>query len=349
MYPLDFPHGYLAAHGRSGDWVLDPFCGRGTTNFAARLCGMPSVGIDTSPIAAAIAQAKLAHTTPERLLQEFDQIAGSRRSIHEIPEGEFWEWAFEHGTLEQLCLIRSKLIQDCNSDERIVLRAIMLGALHGPRNKFRRSYLSNQCPRTFAPKPDYSVEFWKRKNFRPEPIDVRDVVELRAGWYLRTLPPKVLGSILRTDSRHAPQELAENTFRFVVTSPPYYGMKTYIPDQWLRSWFLGGPSQPCYQQPEEELHHNSPESFADGLAAVWKSIAPLCTKGARMVCRFGGINDRRQDPVEILFQSFNQSGWRVLTRRGAGDSLDGKRQAAQFGSRVSKPPRTEFDVYAMRI
>jgi hypothetical protein len=34
MYPLDFP---LTALKRASnyDWVYDPFCGRGTTNFAA--------------------------------------------------------------------------------------------------------------------------------------------------------------------------------------------------------------------------------------------------------------------------------------------------------------------------
>ena len=51
MYPLDFPLSVLKKHGKRGDWVLDPFCGRGTTNFAARLLEMPSVGVDSSPVA----------------------------------------------------------------------------------------------------------------------------------------------------------------------------------------------------------------------------------------------------------------------------------------------------------
>ena len=37
MYPLDFPLGVLKKRSSSEEWVLDPFCGRGTTNFAARL------------------------------------------------------------------------------------------------------------------------------------------------------------------------------------------------------------------------------------------------------------------------------------------------------------------------
>ena len=59
MFPLDFPHSVLASRARSGECVLDPFCGRGTTNFAARLLGLPTIGIDTDLVAMAATEAKL--------------------------------------------------------------------------------------------------------------------------------------------------------------------------------------------------------------------------------------------------------------------------------------------------
>ena len=46
MFPLDFPLGILKVHAKPGARVLDPFCGRGTTNFAARLLGLDTIGID---------------------------------------------------------------------------------------------------------------------------------------------------------------------------------------------------------------------------------------------------------------------------------------------------------------
>src|SRR5258708_38124610 len=58
MFPLEFPLKRLR-RAQPDEWVLDPFCGRGTTMFAARLRGLRCVGIDSNPIAAAIAAAKL--------------------------------------------------------------------------------------------------------------------------------------------------------------------------------------------------------------------------------------------------------------------------------------------------
>src|SRR5947207_3324480 len=67
MFPLDFPRRILKT-AREGDWVLDPFCGRGSTNFAARLCGLGSIGIDSNPVAVAIARAKLVSVSPAALV-----------------------------------------------------------------------------------------------------------------------------------------------------------------------------------------------------------------------------------------------------------------------------------------
>lgn len=346
MYPLSFPLSYLTKYGSPGSWVLDPFCGRGTTNYAARMCGMPSVGADSSRIAAAVAKAKLASSTADSVVACLTRILSEAKAPKSVPVGEFWDWAFHPRTLLDLCRVREVLLEDCDSDVRIVLRAIVLGALHGPVNKSRATYLSNQCPRTFAPKPRYSVRFWKERSLKPPEVQLAEVVRIRASWYLNTVPAKVEGQILMEDSRTLGAHVGDRRFRYVITSPPYYGMRTYVPDQWMRNWFLGGPPEVVYGQSGGELAHASPDHFASALAGVWKAAADLCVDDARLLCRFGGIHDRKQDPEVILRKSFIGTGWRLSTIRSAGSSNDGKRQATQFGKRISKPPRKEFDVYA---
>ena len=50
----------------------------------------------------------------------------------EVPQGDFWDLAFNYNTLQDICRIRESLLKNCASDARIALRAIMMGALHGP-------------------------------------------------------------------------------------------------------------------------------------------------------------------------------------------------------------------------
>src|SRR4051812_41677998 len=90
MFPLEFPLRLLQRHARPGDWVLDPFSGRGTTNYAARLLGLPSIGIDSSPVAVALTQAKLANASPTSIVHSAERILESTRAANEVPEGEFW-------------------------------------------------------------------------------------------------------------------------------------------------------------------------------------------------------------------------------------------------------------------
>src|SRR5262245_48639580 len=99
MFPLAFPLAVLEQYAGTGDWVLDPFCGRGTTNYAARLVGLPSIGVDSSPVAVALAQAKLANIGPDAIADSAREILDQVAVPNDIPRGEFWEWAFHAETL----------------------------------------------------------------------------------------------------------------------------------------------------------------------------------------------------------------------------------------------------------
>jgi hypothetical protein len=134
----------------------------------------------------------------------------------------------------------------------------------------------------------------------------------------------------------------------VVTSPPYYGMRTYLPDQWLRSWFLGGPEHVDYGSANGEMTHGSPQQFSDQLRDVWRGLARAATAEAKMVIRFGGIHDRQAEPTEILKESLRDSRWRLVTRTSAGDADRGKRQARQF-IRKGRAPKQEYDFHAQLL
>jgi DNA methylase len=348
MFPLRFPLRILWERAAPGEWVLDPFCGRGTTNYAARLLGLPSLGIDSSPVAVALAEAKLANTTAAEIVQAAQEVLARVPAPREVPAGEFWQWAFHPEVLSALCRLRQGLREDCGSDARKGLRAVLLGALHGPLNKTRRTYLSNQCPRTFAPKPAYSVRFWQRRGLRPPLVDVLQVVEERAARYYDAERSVGQGAVVPGDSRsvdvaaHLPEA---SSVGWVITSPPYYGMRSYLPDQWLRSWFLGGPPEVRYSM-DGQLRHTSPQTFSDQLSQVWRQAGKACRPGARLVVRYGGIHDRKAAPMVILLSSLHGSGWRVQTHVGAGSAAAGRRQSLHF-AREQRRAMEERDVWAI--
>jgi hypothetical protein len=344
MYPLDFPLRTLKKHGKRGDWVIDPFCGRGTTNFAARLLGMPSMGMDSSPVAVALSKAKLSSAEPGQVVASAKAILNEAKEPTSFPSGEFWRLAFHERTLTRICQLRESLLGECSSPTRVLLRAIILGALHGPRPKGIPSYFSNQSPRTFAPKPNYAVKFWAERGMRPDDVDVLLIIKNRAERYLAGPLPAVEGKVELGDSRIAGMFSDMPKARFVITSPPYFGMCTYLPDQWLRLWFLGGPDYVEYRQPEGQLEHSNADRFAAEMRRVWRNVALGAADGARLVIRYGGIHDRAAEPMDILKKSLADSSWRVVTSRAVPDSDSWRRQARQFQAEPKKAI-AEHDVY----
>ena len=347
MYPLKFPMGILKRHGKIGNWVLDPFCGRGTTNFAARLLGMPSYGIDSSPVAAALAKAKLLSAHPEEIIECAKYFTLNVQNA-EVPEGEFWTLAFAKGTLFQLCQLRKGLLEASPTPVTELLKAIILGALHGPTPKGQPSYFSNQSPRTFAPKPRYAVKFWQEHKLNPPAVDILDVISIRANRYLTQRPPCLAGKILQMDSRDPSIYDEIPSPSLIITSPPYFGMRTYLQDQWLRMWFLGGTDHVSYRNPPTQLGHSGAISFAAQIGQVWSNTRRIASEDTRLVIRFGGIHDRAADPMDVIRMSLQNTGWVISTAKAVPDSDTGKRQVRQFVE-TPKTGITEYDVYCRPV
>src|ERR1700730_1352918 len=99
MFPLEFPMHLLKKHQAKSPTVYDPFCGRGTTIYAARKLGLRSYGLDTSPIAAAIAQAKLASAQMDNVIGLAEKLVA--KAPKNVPDSRFFRRAFSKKTLIQ--------------------------------------------------------------------------------------------------------------------------------------------------------------------------------------------------------------------------------------------------------
>ena len=352
MFPLEYPLRVLRKHRSASPVVMDPCCGRGTTLYAARALGLRSRGIDSSGVAVAIARAKLCRVDVHGALHlAMRYIANSR--VGRIPESEFFQRAFDAKVLRDICAIRQGLLEEQrDSDAVVLLRAAMLGCLHGPRSKSlaEQAYFSNQMPRTFASKPRYSVRYWRSKRLRPPSIDVTNVLRRKLSRISsREMAPE--GGL--TDARLGDARFAASLpthardFSVVVTSPPYYGMRTYVEDQWLRNWILGGPDHLVYGQ-GAQLKHTGKEVFAASLGAIWRNMARTNASDLDMYIRLGTIPSAKVDAKSIFHESLEASGvrWEVVSTRDASTASRGKRQAEQMAAESAAA--TEYDFHVVR-
>jgi hypothetical protein len=191
-----------------------------------------------------------------------------------------------------------------------------------PKTSAKVRPASNQSQRTYAPKPTYAVKYWKSHNLQPEPVDLLGIIKRRAERYYAE-QRQATGFVIRDDSRdEASYQHIDHGIRWVITSPPYYGMRTYVPDRWLRMWFVGGPPEVQYSM-EGQVEYTSPELFAKQLGQVWKNVGVVCVPGAQMIIRFGGINNREADHLPILDDSLQGLGWAIEKIESAGSPRRG--------------------------
>lgn len=353
MFPLEYPTKILKRFRNEIPVVMDPFCGRGTSLFAARKFGLDAWGVDSSPVAAAVARSKLASCESSQVIGLAQNLLSTTEDT-QTPTSDFFKWAFHEDTLSQICKIRNGLLNiRQETDASVVLRAVCLGALHGPLTKSSdtASYFSNQMPRTFSSKPDYSIKYWKKREIKPPKIDVLSVISKRT-LRLHGLNDEIVGNfqqILNGDSR-LPESFNDSRrdFTTVITSPPYYGMRTYVQDQWLRNWFLGGPDYVDYSV-DEQLDHGGQAVFAESLGQVWSNMALSTSDQLRMFVRFGIIPSAKVDAKKLFLESLESSGanWKVVSVRNAKTAEEGKRQAGQMKS--NSTASSEFDFHVLRV
>lgn len=290
MFPESFVSRHLSKCER-GAVVFDPFCGRGTTVLEALLQNYKAGGIDISPVAACISRAKANAPSFPRLISRLNDLerryAKSRNGGKGAQRPEFFRWCFNAETYRQLIFLRSNLRWRASRVDCFIA-ALALWSLHGESHR-SPNYFSNRMPRTISTKPEYSVRWWRRHQYRPPPRNVFEILARMARRRYVSVPPPLRAKIAETNARLAHKAFPELAGRvaLVITSPPYLDVTNYQEDQWLRLWFLGGTSYPKIERDRDD-RHTSAERYWAFLTECWRGVAPLLKPDAKVVVRIGG-------------------------------------------------------------
>jgi hypothetical protein len=310
MFPEQFAREHIEKLSAAGDYVLDPFSGRGTTLLEALLGGRRGLAMDVNPVAYCISAAKADVPSLRRVLAELADLEASYGvADHYSLEDErrrlppFFRRAFYCTTLRQILFLRRVLAWQGDRTHRFIT-ALVLGSLHGEMDK-SRSYFSNQMPRTISTKPRYSLKYWRRNRLYPHKRDVFQILRARANMRLLNGAPPVRGRVILGDVRSAAKAFhnLRKRIKLIVTSPPYLNVTSYEEDQWLRLWFLGYGARPGYGKISRDDRHGGAERYWKFLREAWIGVGPLLAQDARIVCRIGGKDFNVEEVTSRLTDS----------------------------------------------
>lgn len=292
MFPESFPEQWIEELTRRGDLVLDPFCGRGTTPFTALLLGRRTIAADINDVAYCVTSAKTQSPSRGTLMRRIRELARAydenkwTRKIKEQPV--FFRKCYSKSTLAQLLYLRGALDWKKRRSDRMI-SALILGSLHG-EVKHSQAYLSNQMPRTIATKPAYSVRWWKDKGMKPPERDVFGLLERRVAFRYETPPPEGDAWVFHTDVRKLPltkKHFPDKPIRCAITSPPYFDVTNFEEDQWLRLWFLGGPTHPTSNRLTGDNRTSFEDRYWTFISDMWRSLGQLLSRTGHVVIRIG--------------------------------------------------------------
>ena len=330
----------LNQYGKPNGWVLDPYCGTGTSLVEASLFGMNGVGCDINPLVRLIAAAK---TTPISLKVLRHYVLDSRVSILEvehtgdipvtpIPDVLNLDYWFSEDVTRHLSFLRDYIT--AIEDEPV-------------RNFFWVTFSETVRECSYTRNGEfklYRMPPQKMETFKPDVFDIfrskliRNQRGLEA--YLRKRKNvDILVSSKNTANRELPENPPLKGFDLIITSPPYgdsqttvaYGQFSRLSADWIgldnsrkvdrisiggtkkKSKLCDSPVNPAITEIRavDEKRAGQVEAFYIDLERSISSIAPLLTEDST-VCYV--VGNRRVKGVtlptdEFIISSFGKHGF----------------------------------------
>lgn len=339
MFPVEFARQVIRRHTAPGDFVLDPFSGRGTSVFCAGEIGRDGLGIEINPVGWLYATVKINPSSQELVEQRLRVLGKLARlddpEIAELPR--FFRMCFCPTVLAFLLTCRRELNWRTNKVDG-TLMAFLILYLHGRISaQGRPQALSNQMRQTKAMWPQYSMRWWKENGFaKPPTVDPVAFLEERIKWRYKKGAPSFQESLVRLgDSRSVLPQLPstlDGTFKLLLTSPPYQQVTSYYQDQWLRMWMLGDGSVPSRVGAKWRGRFEHREDYRALIEAVFCRSARLMAPDAVIYVRTDAREFTREVTITALKKAFPDKKRTVKLR-----PFTKKTQTALFGDNDKKP------------
>lgn len=241
-YKPQLPRYFIERMTRPGDWVYDPFMGRGTTLLESALLGRLPIGNDINPLSEILCRPRLRIPSLAEIEKRLWDIPWKKNNKADIDLTMF----FEKRTLQDILSLRAYLKKRHarGSEDHIDrwIRMVATNRLTGHSPGFFSVYT---LPPNQAGSQAYQIKVNKARKQVPPYRDVRAVIIKKTRSLLKGVSATEVASLnaagkkarfLNVDARKT-KKIASNSVQLTVTSPPFLDIVSYAKDNWMRCWF----------------------------------------------------------------------------------------------------------------
>ncbi|MCL2499700.1 MAG: hypothetical protein FWE90_05115 [Defluviitaleaceae bacterium] len=309
MFPMDFAYDVINKYSKKETYVLDPFCGRGSSLYAAASLGRIAHGIEINPVGWLYSKVKLHPASIKSINNRLCDVINNTKDItinkNDFPE--FFSYCFCDDVIKFL-LSMQEMLDWKNNNVDATLMAFTLHYLHGKKGQS----LSNQMPMVKAMSPQYSINWWNKNNCSIPPlIDIKEFFIQRIQWrykkgYAKFKTSKSLhgNSIEKLHELKKYMDKKGKKYSLLFTSPPYHGVTNYFSDQWLRCWMLGEPNQPKINVDKYKKRFYSENAYIELLDKVFSMCKQMLENNAILYIRTDSREFTLNTTKKILLKYF---------------------------------------------
>lgn len=305
-YKPQLPGYFIDRYAKPGEWIYDPFMGRGTTLIEAKLRGYNVVGNDVNPLSEIL-------TAPRLCLQSMEEIE-DRILKTELPtskiEDEDLLVFFESKTLQELYGWRSyfKTRQQSKDFDNIDawLQMVACNRLTGHSKGFFSVY-------TLPPNQATTLASQRKINEKrqqvPEYRDTKALILKKSKSLLRNPLPENYDSTRSTllcRSADSTPEIPDESVQLIITSPPFLDIVNYVGDNWLRNWFCQ-----CEPEPGKLWQLRKLEDWTEKMTASLCEMSRILKPDGRIALEVGEVRKGKLKLEEQIVLAGKAAGLNV--------------------------------------
>ncbi len=236
------PRFFVSLLTKPGDFVYDPFCGRGTTLIESALLGRNVIGNDINPLSRIIVLPRLEIPEICEISETLQKIPMNPKACADIDLSMFFHPRTEAEivSIKDYLSVRARAGEEDKVDRWI--RMVATNRLTGHSPGFFSVYT---LPPNQAVTPERQTAINKQRGQIPQYRDTRTLIMKKSQSLLSRVSRSELkrlreaASEARVSSTHASETqhlIQGENVSLVVTSPPFLNVVQYSSDNWLRCW-----------------------------------------------------------------------------------------------------------------